>query len=54
MLTGILAPLLGLGPSVSLLMLAGAALVIVSLLLYANPPGGARVLSSPTAGRRTV
>ncbi|KAL1524213.1 hypothetical protein AB1Y20_019121 [Prymnesium parvum] len=50
-LTGILAPVLGLGSSVTLSMLAGAVIVIVALLMYAKPPG--LNISIGSTGRRT-
>ena len=40
-LTGVLAPLLSLGPAPTTLLVVGACLVICALLLYAKPPGGA-------------
>lgn len=46
--TGLLAPVLGLGSAVTLPMLAGAALVICALLLYAMPTG------SVSLGRRAL
>ena len=53
-LTGLLAPLLDLGPSPSVLLLGGASLVIGSIMLYALPPTSAMARSWPMKVHRQV
>lgn len=40
--TGVFAPILGLGPAVTLTMLSGSMLVVVALIIYAKLPGSRR------------